>query len=313
VATLEPRITDVVVGLIDKLADAVQGGKVVDAVADFAVPLTTGIICEQLGFDHLDAHKVQRWSHAVVAQISNMQDRAQMLKNAAEICEVQNYIIARMRERQVEPREDMISDLAHARTEDGEELTFGEAVSLVRALLIAGNETTAITLTNLILILATRPDIAQLLKDSVDDDRLLTRFVEELLRYDPPTRGLARMTTCETELGGVKLPKGAHLLVLYTSACNDENQFACPAEFDLQRPNLGKHVAFGAGIHRCIGAPLARMEIKVVAREVIRCLDNIKLAIPVDQLRYHPTIISHAIAELPITVTRRSQPSLADA
>ena len=309
VASLEPRITDVVVGLLDKLADAVRDGQVVDAVSDFAVPVTTAIICEQMGFDHLDAHKVQIWSHAVVAQIGNMQDREEMRKHAAAICELQNYIIARMREREVEPREDMISDLVHARTEDGEKLTFEEAVSLVRALLIAGNETTAITLTNLWLILATRPDIAQQLKDSVDDDRLLSRFVEELLRYDPPTRGLPRMTTCETELGGVTLPKHAHMLVLFASANDDESQFACPRDFDLNRPNLGKHMTFSAGIHRCIGAALARMEIKVVAREVVRRLDNIKLAIPADQVRYHPTVISHAIAELLVTVERRGAPA----
>jgi cytochrome P450 len=307
VATLEPRITDLVVKLIDQLLETAANGKVVDIVTDFAVPLTTGIICEQMGFDHLDAHKVQGWSAAVVAQIGNMQNREQMQKNAREICELQNYIIALMRKRETDPGEDLISDLVHARTEDGEKLTFEEAVSLVRALLIAGNETTAISLTNLFYIFATQPAVTKLLQDSVDDDRLLQRFVEELLRYDPPTRGLARMTTRETQLGDVRLPKGAHLLVLFASACDDETEFACPREFDLSRKNLGHHVAFGGGTHRCIGAPLARMEIKVTARELVRRIGSVTLAVPPEQLRYVPTVISHALASLPVSLTPRAR------
>jgi cytochrome P450 len=305
VATLEPRITDVAAGLVERLAEAAGGGRVVDAVSEFAVPVTTSIICEQLGFQNLDPNKVQRWSLAVVAQLGNMQDRATMQQHAADICELQHYLIARIREREAEPREDMISDLVHARTEDGERLTFEEVVPLARAMLIAGNETTAIALTNLMLILATRPEVARLLRDAADDDRLLARFVEELLRYDPPTRGLARMTTRETELGGVRLPKGAHLLVLFASANDDETQFACPRDFDLNRPNLGQHFTFGAGIHRCVGSALSRMEIKVVAREVVRRLQEVRLAIAPEQVRYHPTVVSHVIAELPISVTRR--------
>ncbi|HEX4376811.1 MAG TPA: cytochrome P450 [Steroidobacteraceae bacterium] len=305
VATLAPRITDLVERLINQVAEKAEGGAVVDVVSEFSVPLTTGIICEQLGFDELDPRKVQAWSNAVVAQIGNMQSREQMLQNARNICELQNTIIATMRAREVTPREDMISDLVHATNADGGKLTFEEAVSLIRALLIGGNETTAITLTNLFMILATRPDIAQQLQQSADDDRLLNRFVEELLRFDPPTRGLMRMTTCETELGGVHLPKGAHLLVLFSSACDDEREFACPRNFDLNRKNLAKHVAFGGGIHRCIGASLARMEIKVVSREVVRRLEDIRLTVPPDDVRYIPTIISHAIASLPVTFKRR--------
>jgi cytochrome P450 len=306
VATLAPRITDLVVRLIDRVAEKAEGGAVVDVVSEFAVPLTTGIICEQLGFDQLDSRKVQAWSNAVVAQIGNMQNHEQMQQNARNICELQNTIIACMRAREAAPREDMISDLVHATGADGGKLTFEEAVSLIRALLIGGNETTAITLTNLFMILATRPDIAQLLQQSADDDRLLNRFVEELLRFDPPTRGLMRMTTCEVELGGVRLPKGAHLLVLFSSACDDEKEFACPRNFDLNRKNLAKHVAFGGGIHRCIGASLARMEIKVVSREVVRRLENIRLTVPPADIRYIPTIISHAIASLPVTFKRRA-------
>ncbi|HEY1076050.1 MAG TPA: cytochrome P450 [Fontimonas sp.] len=304
VATLEPRITDLVNQLIDRLIAKAGDGQVVDGVNDFAIPLTIAVICEQLGFGQLSADKVKAWSQAVTAQIGRMQNREQMLANAAQICELQNFIIAEMRAREAQPREDMVSDLVHAETEDGK-LEFGEAVSLVRAMIIAGNDTTASAIGNLLYVLATQPEVARALHESVDDDRLLNRFVEELLRTEPPVRALAKMTTREVELGGVKLPEHAHIMVMYASGNDDETQFECPRKFDLNRPNLGKHVAFGVGVHRCIGASLSRMEIKVVAREVVRRLGNIRLTIPVSEITYAPTVAVRTIERLPITFTRR--------
>jgi len=305
VATLEPAITKIIVDLIEKFADSAAGGKPVDGVNQFAIPLTIAVICEQMGIGQFNASKIQQWSSAVTAQIGRMQNREQMIENAKLVCELQNFIIAEMKAREAEPREDMISDLVHARTEDGGKLEFGEAVSLVRALIIAGNETTATAIANLLLVLGTRPEVAKSLREAVDDDRLMNRFVEELLRIEPPVRGLAKMTTREVQLGGRTLPKDAHLLVLYASGNDDETQFACPRAFDMGRSNLGKHVAFGVGVHRCVGASLARMEIKVAAREIVRRLDDIKLAVPAEEIKYLPTVATHSIESLPLTFTRR--------
>jgi cytochrome P450 len=304
VKELEPRIVAITEGLIENIADKGEG----DGVRDIAVPLTIDIICDQLGLDNVTRDQVLRWSLAIVAQIGRMQDREQMQENARDICDLQNNLISRMKARQANPREDMISDIVHARLDDEENptLTFAEAVSLVRALLIAGNETTATALGNLMFILATQKEIADQLYANVDDDRYLTRFVEELLRIEPPVRGLARMTTKEVELGGTLLPDGAHMLLLYASGNDDETEFPQPRAFDTTRSNLGRHVAFGAGVHRCIGAALARMEIKVVAREVIKRLDNIKLAAPVAEITYLPTVATRSIAKLPLTFTRRA-------
>jgi cytochrome P450 len=301
VKALESRIEKVVVDLIDSVADRGEA----DAIHDFAVPLTVRIICEQLGLDWDMKDRIQRWSIAVTAQIGRMQDHDQMLGHAREICDLQHYIIAKMKDRQDDPREDMISDLVHARDGDGEALTFTEAVSLIRALLIAGNETTATALGNLFYILATQPDIALLLKASVDDDRLLNRFVEELLRIEPPVRGLSRMTTREVELGGKTLPAGAHLLLMYASANDQEDVFPDPRSFDLNRSNIGRHVSFGGGVHRCVGLALARMEIKVAAREIVRRIGDIRLAIPLEDIRYLPTVATQSIERLPITFTRQ--------
>ena len=304
VKQLEPGITDIVVDIIESIADKGRA----DAITDFAVPITIRVICEQLGIDQYDSQKIARWSSAVTAQIGRMQNREQMIANAKEICDLQHYLIERVREREAEPRDDMISDLVHAETDDPDhpKLTFKEVISLVRASLIAGNETTATALGNLILILATQPKVAQILKDSVDDDRLMSRFVEELLRIEAPVRGLSRMTTREVEVGGKLLPKDAHLLLMYASANEDESEFACPRDFDMNRGNLGRHVSFGGGPHRCIGLALARMEIRVAAREVVRRLDDIKLDIAVEDIRYLPTVATHSIEHLPITFTRRA-------
>ncbi len=303
VKQLEPEIAKVVAGLVDKFAD--KGAA--DGVQDFAVPMTIQIICAQLGLDDYDAASIQRWSLAVTAQIGRMQDREQMRENARVICELQNYLIAQIRDREAKPRDDMLSDLVHARTtdEDNPTLTFKEVVSLARALLIAGNETTATALGNLLYILATRPELARELYDNVDDERYVTRFVEEVLRLEPPVRGLSRMTTREVELGGAVLPKGAHMLNLYASGNDDETVFECPRKFDLQRPNIGRHVAFGGGAHRCVGLALARMEVKVAAREFVKRIKDIALDIPVEEIRYLPTVATRSIERLPLTFAKR--------
>jgi len=303
VKALEPDIAAVVSALIDKFAD----GGAADGVKDFAVPMTIQIICRQLGLTDYDPAKIQRWSLAVTSQIGRMQDREQMRDNAREICDLQNYLIANIRAREQEPRDDMLSDLVHARTEDDENptLTFKEVVSLARALLIAGNETTATGLGNLLYILATQPELAEEVYANIDDERYMTRFVEEMLRLEPPVRGLSRMTTREVELGGVTLPKGAHMLNLYASGNDDETVFECPRKFDLNRKNIVRHVAFGGGVHRCVGLALARMEIKVAAREFVRRLKDIRLTIPLEDIRYLPTIATRSIESLPLSFSKR--------
>ncbi|MFM5931796.1 MAG: cytochrome P450 [Novosphingobium sp.] len=306
VKELEPRITATVAELLESVAD--KGSA--DAVKDIAVPLTIRVIVEQLGLDHGMEDKISRWSVAVTAQIGRMQDREQMLENARQICDLQHYIIGKMKEREANRGEDMISDMVHAElpNPDGtkDKLTFAEAVSLVRATLIAGNDTTATAIGNLFYLITTRESFADLLKDVVEDDRKLTRFVEELLRIEPPVRALSRMATKEVVVGGTTIPEGAHLLLVYGSGNDDETVFPNPREFNIDRPNIARHVAFGGGPHRCVGLALARMEVKVMAREIVRRLDSIKLAIPVEDIRYVPTVATRTIESLPITFSRRA-------
>ena len=306
VKNLEPRMRQIVIDLIEPLAKKGYG----DGMKDIAAPLTARIICEQLGFDFdaVGTEKIARWTTALLAQIGRMQTREQMLVNAREMCDLQNYIIKHIRERETEPREDMMSDLVHARLNDDENptLSFQEKVSCIRALLIAGNDTTAAAITNLLMVLATQPQLAQQLYESADDERMLGRFVEEVLRLAPPVHGLFRTTTREVELGGKTLPAFVQICILFASANDDEARFSCPRTLDVNRGNTGSHLTFGAGIHRCIGAALARMEIRIAAQEIIRRLADIRLAVPIEEITYLPTLATHTIERLPLVFSRRA-------
>ena len=201
-------------------------GRSCDAVKDIAVPLTIRVIVEQLGLDQGMEEKISRWSAAVTAQIGSMQTRETMLANAAQIAELQNYLIGKMKEREAKPSEDMISDIVHAETVDADgtvhKLTFDEAVSLIRAMLIAGNDTTATAIGKLFYVLATKPGMAQLLDECIGDDRKLNRFVEEHIRNEPPVRALSRMCIKDTVVNGTTIPEGAHMLLVYASGNDDE-------------------------------------------------------------------------------------------
>ncbi len=306
VKDLEPRIRQIVIDLIEPLAERGDG----DGMKDFAAPLTARLICEQLGFDfdEIGTEKIASWTTAQLAQMGRMQTRDELEANAREMCDLQNYIIPQIRDREQNRREDMTSDLVHAYIEGdpNPRLTFPEQVASIRALLIAGNDTTAAAITNLLMLLATQDGLAEQLYAAREDERTLGRFVEEVLRLQPPSHGLYRTTTREVELGGVTLPADAQICILFASANDDETVFPCPEKLDITRPNIGKNMTFGEGIHRCIGIALARMEIRVAAQEIIKRLDNIRLSVPVEALRHLPTLATFTLEKLPLTFTRRA-------
>jgi cytochrome P450 len=307
VKELEPRISAIAAGVIEKFVAKKEADGVADGISDFAVPVTIEFICDQLGLGQLDPAKVKRWSDAGAATLGRMDSREQMLVTARDMCDMQLFLIEQIRKRQQTPTEDLLSDLVHVEIEGDENprLSFAEIVSMAKVLLAGGNETVAAAMSKMLLFMATRPEFAEKLRQAVKDERELTRFVEEFLRVEPPVRGLARMTTREVELGGKKLPVGAHLLLLFASGNDDESQFACPRAFDSTRSNVGRHLSFGAGVHRCVGMALARTEVKIAAKELTERLENFKLVIPEDELPFVPTVALHALAKLPLTFSRR--------
>ena len=129
----------------------------------------------------------------------------------------------------------------------------------------------------------------------------MARFVEELMRLEPPVRALSRVTTESVTLGGTPLPEGAHLLILFASANDDEAVFECPRQFDSSRINIRKSLTFGAGVHLCLGIALARMQLLVAARQTARRVRNISLAIPIEEIRYLPNAALLAMERLPLT------------
>ncbi len=299
---LEPKIRRVTTDLLDKIAPHGRA----DGVSQFAMPLTLAIMCEQLGIDHADGDDILRWSRAY-GGVRSAQTREAMIAETGDFCELQNYVIALVEERQKARTDDMISDLIYARSEvDGEAvLSLNETVSLARALLIGGLDSIATAISTLLFLVATDPAIAAKFEESAGDESRLNRFIEEMLRFEPPARGLFRATTREVELSGTRVPEGALLCLLFASANDEEAVFAGARTFDMDRPHLSRHLSFGGGIHMCVGMHLARMQVKVAAQEVHRRLKDLRLAIPLEEVRYHPSLSLLPLADLPLTFTER--------
>jgi cytochrome P450 len=299
---LEPEFEALVGEMIDKLAEKGDA----DGLADIALPMSISFIIKKLKVSDLDSETIRRWANAYNAQYSLMQTREQFLENAHKICELQNYVIALVRKRQDRRDEDMLSDVIDARIDDeNPALSFHELVATGRAMLIGAHDSISTALTNMLFKVATDPAIAARFYEAADDDARMGRFVEEILRLEPPVRALSRTTTKEVELGGTLLPEGAHLLVLYASANDDESVFSCPRTFDMDRPNLAKQLSFGAGAHLCLGIALARMELRIAGMQIAKRLKDIRLAIPVEEIRYMPTVATLTMQRLPLKFSRR--------
>jgi len=295
--SLEPQFKQIVDGLIDGFV----GRGEVDGLHELALPMAIAFSMQQLQVDDLDMATIKKWGSAYLSQFSLANTREDMVRAAGELAEMQNYLIALVRRRMDNPEDDMLSDIITARTPDEEPLSFDELVATARALLINTHDSMSTAFTNILFHVATDPQIATHFYDAVDDDSQMGRFIEELLRLDPPVRALSRVTTESVTLGGTELPKGAHLLVLFASANDDESVFDCPRQFDSSRINIRKSMTFGAGVHLCLGVSLARMQLLVAAKQTARRLRNLDLAIPVEEIRYLPNAALLAMERLPLT------------
>jgi cytochrome P450 len=304
VKDMEPRIRALIAEQIESFADRGEA----DGVADFAVPLTINVICQQLGFPQGEETKdIAIWARAYAGMVHGTKTREEMLESAALICKLQNFIIDRVNERKEARQEDMISDLIYARLEedDDAQLDFGETVALTRGLFNAGNDTTARSLSSILYIIATQPEIAAQLQQVIADDAKLGRFIEEILRIYPSVRGLFRNTTRAVEIAGTRIPEGANIMLLYASGNDDPDVFPCPRHFDPSRNNVARHLSFGGGIHHCAGISLARMELRLAVREVMTRLKDIELAVPQSEIRFAPFPTIMSIESLPLKFKRR--------
>ncbi len=269
VAELEPRIRHLVAGMLD---GALPRGEW-DLVSDLAGPLPTTVIAEMLGIDPERREDFKRWSDDVVAIAGGMPDEAEMARLQRSLPELDGYLDEVIAERRRAPRSDLVSALIEA-SEDGAVLSPEDVRSLGVLLLIAGNETTTNLVGNAVLALDAHPDAAEAVRKN---PALVANLVEEALRWDSPVQAVFRQTTREVELAGTKLPEGALVLGLLGSANRDERRFPDPDRFDVRRDATG-HVAFGFGVHFCLGAPLARLEAKVVLESLFARTRSFRVA-----------------------------------
>lgn len=255
---LEPRLR----GMCDRLIDEMLDSRV-DDVADLwqhiSYPLPTMVIAEMLGIPLERKADFKRWSDSIVNGMSlgGGGDLSQGAAGAMEMFQYFNEVIA---ERRKEPADDLISLIVQDPGDGEEPLTTPELIAFCVLLLIAGNETTTNLLGNFFEAMDAHPDQMQLLRDRPD---LIPAAVEEALRYDSPVQGLWRGTRTTVELGGVELPEGARVMTLFAAANRDHATYGPDAEVFRAERNPTDHVAFGTGIHVCLGAALARLEARV--------------------------------------------------
>jgi cytochrome P450 len=297
IKALEAEFEQQVDGLIDRFIGAGE----FDGLKDLALPMAIGFSTTQLAVHDLEQDTVRRWGAAYLSQFSLLDSRDQMLGIARELCELQLYLIDLVKKRIEEPGADMLSDLIGARIDDeNPQLGFGELVATARALLINTHDSTSTALANILFAVATNPAVATEFYAAADDDKRMGRLVEEVIRIEPPVRAMSRVTTRPVELGGKQLPEGAHLLLLFASANDDEAVFDHPREFDSERSGLAKSMTFGAGDHLCLGISVARMQLRVAAKKVAQRLKSLRLAVPESEIHFLPNVALLAMENLPL-------------
>lgn len=266
----------------------------------FANLLPMTVIADALGVPRTDMDRFRLWSDAFVVQLGGVSDKATRLDAAKKIVEFQRYFIDKIEEKRTNPADDVISALVHADlSEEGDprKMDYSELLSILQQLLVAGNETTAHSLTAGLYYLIRSPEQLARVRD---DASAVPNFVEETLRYLTPTNNMWRVVTQDTELAGVALKKNDLVLLRYGSGNRDATHFAQPDRFDIGRENAKSHLAFGSGIHTCLGAQLARKEMIAAFPILLRRLKKLRLTSDEANLRYNPNILLRGVLELHI-------------
>ncbi|HEV8717510.1 MAG TPA: cytochrome P450 [Candidatus Binatia bacterium] len=248
VEVLEPWITSVANSLLDEISDGTT-----DVVESYTIPFPVKVIAHLLGIPGEDYATFKRWSDAFLSTVSAERD-----ERLQSIQEMVAYFGQMAAARRSHGAEDLITALVEAEIE-GESLQDWEILGFCILLLIAGNETTTNLIGNLLNLLVDRPDLWQQLRENRG---LVETVIEETLRYESPVQRLFRTVARDVEVSGAKMAKGDRVTIFYGAANRDSSAFPEPDEFRLDR-DLRNHVAFGMGIHYCLGAPLARAEAKI--------------------------------------------------
>ncbi|MCD2193405.1 cytochrome P450 [Actinomycetospora endophytica] len=288
VAAMRPRIEQIASSLLD----ALPPDQPVDLVATYAVPLPMAVICELLGVPPVDREAFATWSNTMIdssPQAAKEQASASLAAYLAELVEA----------KRAEPDDALLSGLVVA-SEDGDRLSDTEIVAMGMILLIAGHETTANLVTNSVFALLRDPDLRARVVATRAAGEPLAPLVEEFLRWGSPVSNApARFAAVDVELGGVTIPAGATVTLSLAAANRDPARFDAPELHDADR-DLSGHLAFGHGIHFCLGASLARLEGEVALETLLDQYPDLEPAVGLDEVVYRHSVLIHALAGLPV-------------
>jgi cytochrome P450 len=292
VGELRPRTAAIVVELLD---DLVAGPRPANLVSGFSLPLPVRVICELLGVPEQDQGKFRGWSDALMSNQDISMDEIM-----AAALAMAGYFAGLIALKRAEPADDLMTALIAARDE-GDRLSEDELVTLCITLLVGGHETTANQINmSLITLLEAYPDELARLRA---DESLIPDAIEELMRFVQLGGGgfpMGRVATEEIQLGGVTISPGEICLPFFNAANRDRSEFPEPDRLDLTRePRM--HMSFGAGMHHCLGAQLARMELQEAFRGLLGRLPGLRLAVPVEQLAFKDKMLVYSLHDLPVT------------
>ncbi|MFI6821567.1 cytochrome P450 [Micromonospora sp. NPDC050187] len=279
----------------EELVDGmVAAGAPADLVAHLATPLPIRVICDLLGVPVTDQDRFHTWSEAIVSTTALSPERArEYVDNLLE------YMAGLVEQRRTTPTDDLIGAMVRTRDSDGDRLSEDELVRLAAGLLAAGHETTVNQIPNLVYVLLTNPEQWARL---CAEPGLVPSAVEELMRFVPlgATAAFPRYATEDVEVGGVLVRAGEPVVVSIHSANRDERVFTDADRIDLARP-VNPHVAFGHGVHHCVGAQLARMELQVVLETLVERTPGLRLAVPEPELTWKTGLLVRGLTSLPVS------------
>jgi cytochrome P450 len=289
IRALEPTVHRIV----DELLDELPAEGEADIVERFAWPLPLRVLGHLLGLPREDLAQLHEWGNdwMLVQQEGPLEQR---LAHARGTVALQRYFVDAVERREQEPSDDLIGALVAARPEIDPPLTNVEIAGLPLDLMVAGHVTVTRAIGSTLRLLFDHPP----LREHLLDPERAPRAIEEVLRLESPAQGLFRTATCDVVVGGTTIPSGARVMAHFASANRDERVFAEPASCRPERDELGRHVAFGKGIHFCIGAPLARLELEIALPALLTRLPNLRPA-SLPALR-EPLFFARGFATLPL-------------
>lgn len=294
VEALHDYIVEVVDGLIDRFA----GRGAVELKAEFADQLPAIVTADLLGVPRSDIPQFRIWLAAALARLAGGADRATRIDAARKEIELQRYFVDQFARRRAQPSDDVLSDLVHATlAEEGDPrpLDDAELMGMTHQIFVAGQETTAHALTYAVYQYARNPEVRAAL---AADPALVSNLIEESLRHLSPVNNSWRVAATDVELGGVPIKAGEVIYLRWGAANRDEAKFEDPDRFDIHRKNAREHMAFGAGIHTCLGMALARKEMAIALPRLFARLPNLRLKPGHEAFRVKPSPLLRGAAEL---------------